>query len=235
MCGSEWATRKGAAELLDLVTLEGRCVLLEPLSLDHVPDLLRAATQSRATYDLTDVPSDEADMRRYVDKALSGRDSGNMFPFATIDRATGRVVGSTRFGNIESWNWPVGNPHQRGEHLPDVVEIGWTWLAPDAQRTGINAEAKLLMLTHAFESWMVHRVSFRTDRRNERSRVAVERLGARFDGVVRAAQIAYDGTIRDSAVYSILDSEWPEVKERIEGRLRRNTECRPSRSADRCR
>ena len=160
---------------------------------------------------------------------------GNMFPFATIDRATGRVVGSTRFGNIESWNWPVGNPHQRGEHLPDVVEIGWTWLAPDAQRTGINAEAKLLMLTHAFESWMVHRVSFRTDRRNERSRVAVERLGARFDGMVRAAQIAYDGTIRDSAVYSILDSEWPEVKERIEGRLRRNTECRPSRSADRCR
>ena len=204
----------------DLVPLEGRYVLLEPLSLNHIPDLVRAATQSRVTYHLTGVPSDESGMRRYVGTALSGRDSGTCLPFATFDRATGRVVGSTRFGNIEFWDWPVGNPHQRGEHLPDVVEIGWTWLAPDAQRTGINTEAKLLMLTHAFESWLVHRVCLRADRRNERSRAAIERLGAQFDGVVRAVQIAYDGTIRDMAVYSILDTEWPELKTRLAGLLR---------------
>ena len=206
--------------MLDLVTLEGRYVRLEPLSLEHVPALVQAATQSRASYDLTDVPSDEPAMRRYVDTVLSLRDAAKALPFITIDGATGNVVGSTRFGNIEFWNWPAGNPHQRGERLPDVVEIGWTWLSPDAQRTGINTEAKLLMLTHAFEFWTVHRVSFRTDSRNERSRVAIERLGARFDGVFRAASIAYDGAIRDSAVYSILDAEWPEVKQRIAGLLR---------------
>ena len=206
--------------MLDIVTLEGRYVRLEPLSLEHVPALVQAATQSRASYDLTDVPSDEPAMRRYVDTALSGRELGRVLPFTTIDRATGNVVGSTRFGNIEFWNWPAGNPHQRGKRLPDVTEIGWTWLAPDAQRTGINTEAKLLMLTHAFESWMVHRVSFRTDSRNERSRAAIERLGARFDGVVRAVSVAYDGAVRDSAIYSILDSEWPEVKVRLAGLLR---------------
>ena len=190
------------------------------MSIDHVPALVRAATQSRATYDLTDVPSDEPRMRRYVDTALSLREAAKTLPFTTIARATGNVVGSTRFGNIEFWNWPAGNPHQRGERLPDVVEIGWTWLSPEAQRTGINTEAKLLMLTHAFESWMVHRVSFQTDSRNERSRAAIERLGARFDGVVRAVSIAYDGAIRDSAIYSILDSEWPQVKDRLAGLLR---------------
>ena len=124
--------------MLDLVTLEGRYVRLEPMSIDHVPALVRAATQSRATYDLTDVPSDEPRMRRYVDTALSLRDAAKTLPFTTIARATGNVVGSTRFGNIEFWNWPTENPHQRGERLPDVVEIGWTWLSPDAQRTGIQ-------------------------------------------------------------------------------------------------
>ena len=143
--------------MLDPMTLKGRCVLLEPLSSDHVPGLVQAATGSRATYDLTDVPSDATGMRRYVETALCGWDSGNMFPFAVIDRLSGRVVGSTRFGNIEFWSWPAGNPHQRGEHLPDAVEIGWTWLASGAQRTGANTEAKLLMLTHAFECWMAHR------------------------------------------------------------------------------
>ena len=211
---------KGAHNHLDPITLEGRYVRLEPMSVDHVPALVQAATQSRASYVLTDVPSDAPDMRRYVDNALSLRDEAKAIPFTTIDRTTGSVVGATRFGNIEFWNWPAGNTHQRGAHLPDVVEIGWTWLAPEAQRTGINTEAKLLMLGHAFENWMVHRVSFRTDSRNERSRAAIERLGARFDGVLRAASIAYDGAIRDSAVYSILDSEWPDVKERLTGLLR---------------
>ena len=206
--------------MLDLVTLEGRHVLLEPLSLIHIPDLVQAANQSRETFALTDVPADEPAMRRYVETALAGRDSGTTLPFTTIDREAERVVGSTRFGNIEFWNWPVGNPHQRGKHLPDVVEIGWTWLASDTQRTGITTEAKLLMLTFAFESWLVHRVSLRTDARNERSRVAIERLGAQLDGVIRAARVAYDGAVRDSAVYSILDSEWSAVKNQLVVRLR---------------
>ena len=202
--------------MLDLVTLEGRRVLLESLSLDHIPDLVQAANQSRETYTFTNVPADAASMGRYVETALAGRDSGIMLPFATIDREAERVVGSTRFLNVEFWNWPVGNPQQRGKNLPDVVEIGATWLASDAQRTGINTEAKLLMLTLAFETWLVHRVSLQTDARNERSRVAIERLGAQLDGVIRAARIAFDGTVRDSAVYSILDSEWPVVKVQLE-------------------
>ena len=206
--------------MLDLVTLEGDYALLEPLSLNHIPDLVQAANQSRETFALTDVPADEPAMRRYVEAALAGRDSGTMLPFATIDRKAERVVGATRFGNIEFWNWPVGNSHQRGIHLPDVVEIGWTWLAPYARRTRINTEAKLLMLTLAFESWLVHRVRFRTDARNERSRVAIARLGAQLDGVLRATQVAYDGAIRDTAVYSILDSEWPAAKNKLAGRLR---------------
>jgi len=206
--------------LLALVTLEGRHVLLEPLSLNHVPDLVHAAIQPRETFGLTDVPADELDMRRYVESALAGRNSGTMLPFATIDRKAERVVGSTRFGNVEFWSWPEGNLNQRGENLPDVVEIGWTWLSPDAQRTAINTEAKLLMLTYAFESLRVHRVSLKTDSRNERSRRAIERLGAKFDGVIRAAQTAYDGAIRDSAYYSVLDSEWPSVKSQLAARLR---------------
>ena len=202
--------------MLDLVTLEGRHVLLEPLSLDHVPDLVQAANQSRETFAFTNVPADAASMVQYVETALAGRDSGIMLPFATIDREAERVVGSTRFLNVEFWNWPVGNPQQRGKNLPDVVEIGATWLASNAQRTGINTEAKLLMLTLAFETWLVHRVSLQTDARNERSRVAIERLGAQLDGVIRADRVAFDGTVRDSAVYSILDSEWPVVKVQLE-------------------
>ena len=211
---------KGACKILELLTLEGRNVRLAPLSKDHVPALVAAATQPGDAFRLTDVPADELSMSRYVDRALSGWTSGSALPFAIVDRPTGKVVGSTRFGNIEFWNWPEGNPYQRGEHLPDVVEIGWTWLAPEAQQTGINTEAKLLMLTHAFETWLVHRVSFRTDSRNGRSRAAIERLGAQCAGVVRAASIAYDGAIRDTAHYSILDSEWAKIKNRLNGLLR---------------
>ena len=206
--------------MLDLVTLEGRRVLLEPLSLEHIPDLVQAANQSRETYTFTNVPADAASMGRYVETALAGRDSGIMLPFATIDRKAERAVGSTRFLNVEFWTWPVGNPQQRGKNLPDVVEIGATWLASGAQRTGINTEAKLLMLTLAFETWLVHRVSLQTDARNERSRIAIERLGAQLDGVIRAARVAFDGAVRDSAVFSILDSEWPAVKVQLAALLR---------------
>lgn len=172
------------------------------------------------TFTLTSVAADEPAMRRYVESALADRDAGRALPFAIVDRRADRVVGSTRFGNIEFWPWPPGNPHQRGEDLPDVVEIGWTWLAPEVQRTGINTEAKLLMLTQAFERWRVHRVSLMTHARNTRSRNAILRLGARFDGVLRAARMAADGGIRDTAAYSILAQEWPEVKEGLLARLR---------------
>jgi N-acetyltransferase len=205
---------------LDPVTLDGRYVRLEPLTADHVAALLDVATGPRETFALTNVPSNEASMRQYVATALADREAGRALPFATVDRQVNRVVGSTRFGNIEFWTWPLGNPHQRGEHVPDVVEIGWTWLAGSAQRSGINTEAKLLMLGHAFEHWRVHRVSLMTDARNTRSREAILRLGARFDGVLRAARVSADGGIRDTAAYSILDSEWPAVKNALQARLR---------------
>lgn len=205
---------------LSPVTLEGRYVRLEPLSLDHVPVLLAVATGPRETFGLTYVPSDEPGMRQYVTAALADQTAARALPFATIERRTNRVVGSTRFGNIEFWAWPAGSPYQRGEQRPDVVEIGWTWLAGDVQRSGINTEAKLLMLSHAFEVWCVHRVSLMTDARNTRSREAIQRLGARPDGVLRAARIASDGGIRDTAAYSILDREWPAVKAALQARLR---------------
>jgi RimJ/RimL family protein N-acetyltransferase len=203
------------------VVLEGRHVRLEPLTGAHVGPLLGAAGGPRDTYAFTLVPATVGEMERYVAAALRDRDAGRALPFATVDRATGQVVGSTRFGNIEYWAWPPGNPNQRGPELPDVVEIGWTWLAATAQRTALNTEAKLLMLTHAFETWRVHRVSLMTDARNMRSRNAILRLGARFDGVLRAHRVASDRQIRDTAAFSILDAEWPEVKGNLENRLGR--------------
>ena len=217
---AEQPSHKEQMAMLDSVTLEGRLVRLEPISVDHIPGLVQAASQSRDTYGFTYVPEDADAMRLYVETALAGRDAGSMLPFATIDLHTKRVAGSTRFHHAEFWDWPAGNPHQRGKQLPDVVHIGTTWLAADAQRTGINTEAKLLMLTHAFESWHVHRVRIQADSRNERSRRAIMRLGAHLDGVVRADRVALDGAIRDSAVFSILDSEWPEVKAQLTALLR---------------
>ena len=152
-------------------------------------------------------------MTRYVAEALADWESGTALPFATIARQDDQVVGSTRFGNIQFWRRSEESrslsPH------PDAVEIGWTWLADHAQRTGINREAKLLMLTIAFETWGVHRVSFRADSRNEQSRIAIEKLGAKLDGVIRADKIGHDGAIRDTATYSILRSEWDGVKSNL--------------------
>jgi N-acetyltransferase len=201
------------------VVLEGRHVRLEPLTAGHARDLLAAASGPRETYGFTTVPADEPAMAAYIEAALREQRAGRALPFATVAKATGRVVGSTRFGNIEFWAWPPGNANQRGEDTPDVVEIGWTWLAADAQRTPLNTEAKLLMLAHAFETWRVHRVSLMTDSRNERSRRAILRLGARFDGVIRAQRPGSDGMIRSTAAFSILDSEWPTVKEQLRARL----------------
>lgn len=206
-------------------SLQGHFVRLEPLTLAHVPDLLRAASGPRDTYTFTTVPADEPSTRAYVEAALTAQAAGSAFPFATIDvrgGSPGVVVGSTRFGSVERWPWPPGSLGQRPHDTPDAVEIGWTWLAPSAQRTPLNSEAKLLLLTHAFEVWEVHRVTLKTDARNQRSRAAIERLGARLDGILRAHMPAADGSregspaLRDSAVYSIVRAEWPEVRARLE-------------------
>jgi RimJ/RimL family protein N-acetyltransferase len=221
------------------VTLHGRFVRLEPLGLAHVPALVAAAAGPRGTYDLTHVPADEARMCAYVESALRDRDAGRAAPFATVDlragagSTSGVVVGTTRFGNLEYWTWPEPAERGRPADVPDAVEIGWTWLAERAQRTAINSEAKLLMLDHAFDVWRVHRVTLKTDRRNQRSRAAIERLGAQLDGVLRAhmpaaapfisAMSAMSDAgargVRDSAVYSILAAEWPSLRERLCARL----------------
>jgi RimJ/RimL family protein N-acetyltransferase len=202
------------------VTLEGRWVGLEPLGRAHAAGLLAAASGSRDTYGFTLVPGTAAETAAYIDTALGEQEAGRALPFATVDRARGVVVGCTRFFNIECWPWPAGNANQRGGERPDVVEIGWTWLAAAAQRTPINTEAKLLMLAHAFDRWRVHRVSLMTDARNQRSRNAIMRLGARFDGILRAARPASDGAIRDTAAFSILEAEWPAIRANLEARLK---------------
>jgi RimJ/RimL family protein N-acetyltransferase len=206
-------------EPLTPVLLCGASVRLEPLALDHLAGLLEAATGPRESFALTTVPPDALAMKRYIATALEWHARGAALPFATVDARTDRVVGSTRFGNVERWDWPAGSAHARPPACPDAVEIGWTWLHPSAQRTAINTEAKLLLLGHAFEAWRVHRVTLKTDARNARSRAAIARLGARLDGVLRGHMPAADGGVRDSAVYSLVASEWPTVQARLRERL----------------
>jgi N-acetyltransferase len=158
-------------------------------------------------------------MAGYLELAFAQAAAGTALPFATVDKARAAVVGSTRFWSLEFWEWPEGHPLRRPPGVPDALEIGYTWLAPEAQRTAINTEAKLLMLTHAFERFHVHRVNLRTDVRNARSRAAIERLGFKLDGLLRAAFPAADGGIRDTATYSLLASEWPDVRQRLTTRL----------------
>ena len=204
---------------LEPVTLSGRYVRLEPLAAEHGAGLWAAADVPRETYALSGLPDSPAAMRAYVAAALAQRDAGAALPFATIDARAGKIVGATRFMNIERWQWPAGHPAQRPATEPDAVEIGSTWLTPAAQRTAINSEAKLLMLTHAFATWRCHRVTLKTDARNARSRAAIERLGAKLDGLVRAHMPAVDGGIRDTALYSILSAEWPALAARLAARL----------------
>ncbi len=186
----------------------------------HVDALTEAASESRDTYGWTFVPVDREAMVAYVEMAVAGRDEDRFTPFVTVRRTDDRIVGSTRF-LTERWDWSVSDEGRQRVDAPDVVEIGWTWLAASAQRTAINTEAKLLMLTFAFEEWEVHRVCLRTDRRNERSRHAIERLGARLDGVLRAERPGSDGAVRDTAHYSIVAAEWPDVRDGLRARARR--------------
>lgn len=202
------------------VTLADDVVVLEPMSLDHAEGLLAAASARRGTYGLTLVPASAEAMRAYIELGLSDQARGVSIPFVTRDARTRRVLGSTRFMNIEHWTWPPpSSPLQRTPDQADALEIGSTWLTEDAQRTAVNTHAKLLMLTHAFEGWGVRRVMLKTDARNVRSRAAIERIGARFDGVLRANMPAFDGAVRDTAYYSILAAEWPEVRARLQERL----------------
>jgi RimJ/RimL family protein N-acetyltransferase len=194
-------------------------VRLEPLTLSHVPALSAAAAEDRTTYGWTHVPDGEQAMRAYVETALALAEAGEAVPFATIDLRDGRVAGSTRFANFEYLPWPGGAAGR--ERHPDGVEIGWTWLAASAQRSAVNTAAKLLMLRHAFEEWQVRVVRLKTDRRNARSRAAIERIGGRLDGVIRAQAVGADGALRDSAFYSIVESEWPAVRAGLEARLAR--------------
>jgi len=212
------------------ITLTGRLVRLEPMREDHLEQLLAAATEDRASFGYTYVPKDRAAVRRYLDVAAEDLRAHVAVPFVTVELRTGRVVGATRFRELEYWSagvWPPRHGRINPSGVPDAAEIGSTWLAPRAQRTGVNVEAKLLMLTHAFEAWRVHRVSFKADTRNERSRAAILALGATFEGVRRAHFPASEGGVRDSALFSILSSEWQGAKDRLTARLARHGAAHP--------
>jgi RimJ/RimL family protein N-acetyltransferase len=198
----------------DLV-LQGNHIRLEPLNHSHADGLVTAAAGADALlYRWTPVPQNKTEAEKYIETAIAWKEAGTCVPFATIRIADGAVIGSTRFWNIEYWPWPQGHP-SHGRESPDACEIGYTWLTSSAIRTRANTEAKLLMLTHAFESWRVHRVAFHTDARNLRSAAALDRIGGKFEGVLRAHRMAVDHIARDSLRFSIIDSEWPEVKQRL--------------------
>lgn len=197
------------------VTLHGRHVTLTPLSIDDVPGLVLAASGDRSTFGWSIVPGTAAGMDVVVRRLLAERDQGTAVPLVTRRSETSEIIGMTRFLTLR-WFF--------GREYPDAVEIGGTFLSAAAQRTAANTEAKLLMMTHAFEVWDVRRLDLKTDERNERSRRAIERIGGRFEGVLRnwqAAQVdGEDGATRNSAMYSILADEWPDVRARLEERLR---------------
>ena len=200
------------------MVLQGNHVRLEPLEERHIDGLVAAAEGDPSLYQWSLVPRNRGEFERYVETAIAWRDAGTALPFATVRADDGVVIGSTRFWNIERWAWPREHP-SHGRQEPDACEIGHTWLARQAVRTGANTEAKLLMLTHAFEEWRVLRVCLHTDVRNVRSRAAIERIGGKMEGVLRAHRMAADYTPRDSVRYSIVAEEWPSVKQKLLDRL----------------
>ena len=189
-------------------TLEGHGVRLEPLSREHEKGLVEAAKDGKL-WELffTSVPEPEK-TRAYIDTALQGQKEGHMLPWAVRDLKTNAIVGSTRYHDI----------------IPaaDRVEIGWTWYAQRCQRTHVNTACKLLLFTYAFEEIKCKVVGLRTDNFNWQSQRAIERLGAKKDGVIRHHWPRRDGTVRDSVMYSVIVSEWPDVKRHLEFRLKRN-------------
>jgi RimJ/RimL family protein N-acetyltransferase len=190
---------------LQPLVLEGEHVRLESMTLDHLPGLVACGLDPRIwTWMPFDV-ADEDGMRSVVQAAIDGRAAGTEFPFVIIDRSDGRVVGSSRYlaPALEQCR----------------LEIGWTWIMPSAQRSAVNSEAKLLMLTYAFETLGCLRVEFKTDARNAASRAALLGIGASFEGVFRKHMLVRGGQRRDSAWYSITDDEWPDVRAHLEERL----------------
>ncbi len=166
------------------------------------------------------MPQTRQEAEPYVETALAWRDAGTAVPFATVRVADDTVIGSTRLWNLERWAWPQGHP-MRARGVPDACEIGYSWLTASAIRTAANTEAKLLLLRYAFEGWQVLRVCFHTDLRNTTSQAALERIGGKKEGVLRAHRMAAGYIPRDSVRYSILAAEWPEVKQRLLSRLER--------------
>ena len=180
------------------VILAGEFVRLEPLKLDHLPALVAVGLDAPIWKWTANVVNDASDLERYVRIALDGQTRGVSLPFVTIERRSGTIVGSTRFGNIDV-------PNRK-------AEIGWTWINPRWQRTAINTEAKLLMLTHAFETWKCIRVELKTDANNQQSRDAIRRIGGVEEGTHRYQMITETGRYRDSVYYSIIEPEWESVK-----------------------
>ena len=189
------------------VILVGQHVRLEPLSLTHTPELIRAAADGELwTSTVTIVPTRER-MAAYIEAALQGQADGQELPFVIIRRQSGQVVGTTRFYNIKS--------------ADRAAAIGNTWLSHSAQRTSVNTECKLLLLSHAFEHWNCVRVELITDVLNEQSRAAILRLGAKHEGILRNHMIMPNGRVRDSVFFSIIKEEWPEIKQRLLAKLER--------------
>ena len=187
------------------ITLAGKHVRLEPLTFAHEPALNEAAADGQLwNTDVTIIPKLDG-MKAYIQFALDGLDQGTQLPFVIVRSSDNRVVGTTRFYEIRTQD--------------RVAAIGYTWLAKSTQRTPINTEAKLLLLTHAFETWKCIRVELITDVRNEQSRAAILRIGAKQEGILRKHLILPSGRIRDSVVFSIIDDEWPDVKAELRKRL----------------
>lgn len=189
------------------VTLQGSRVRMEPLDERHLEDLARVAFDARVWRWTIAGPMDAAGLRAWLDAALANAAAGTEVPFATVDVASGRAIGSSRFMTIVP-------EHRR-------LEIGWTWVGTTFQRSGANREAKLLQLTHAFETLGAERVEFKTHARNEASRAALLGIGATFEGVLRHHSIMPDGSNRDSAFYGIIAPEWPAVRDRLRAKLAR--------------
>ena len=198
---------QGSHSWVEPVVLDGVRVRLEPLSRAHVDDLMRVAFDPTVWRWTLARPTDRAGLEAWVEAALENRAAGLEMPFATVDRATGRAVGSTRFMSIVP-------EHRR-------LEIGWTWLGADFHRSGANREAKYLQLRHAFETLGANRVEFKTDALNERANPALLGIGATFEGAFRDHMVMPEGRLRTSNYYSVIAPEWPAVKARLEAALDR--------------
>jgi len=203
-------------------TLRGSAVQLEPIRPDHLAGLAAAADEDRSSFGYTDVSQGEDQFAGFIATCAQLLASGRQIPFAVRLLAEDRIVGATRFMDLEVFTWPPPwppgvnqGPPPTDDTPPSVGEIGGTWYAASVQRTIVNTECKLLLLSHAFDHWQSLRVTLKTDARNERSRTAIERIGASFEGIRRVHSAAVDGSVRDTAYYSIVSSEWPTIKVRL--------------------